>query len=793
MSISIEDAPILSSQTLPAQFYEVVGIARTRAPNQHGLAEASRGIDELLGTLQNHLSFAAAANERLMIEAARVDSMKATKPTTKEFGKDAEPEDQNIIASKQHFVFVFLETVYPLITRLRAMKAALRALQPANIPAVQRPHDTGGIHAMNEYQAQLQYLGPAINPFLKAVHQTKTLPLEVDEAAAKIISSLETYTKTLIRRHRTSGLPVYENQIVTDVGLVLIAHTDAAGELADGVSADQVSDFTVRKATEAAQAILENELGAYLTDPGRLLVLLDSSIKRVWDIADLIRRASERTWDALAHVFGDQWSPPTSTAPRAYLSAARVVQLDPRNITPVPHSASLSVSDRARVEARNQTLAEVCRRMVHIAKDPSCWSGGWANETIDPATDQGVAGLVRYILTRKAEAIHLQKNSTTFYTCRIGAGNQAENVAPGALEVIPGRKPSVRIEEIVGTGFDQVKTFLEQIRTGRQWDDLFTATSPSKGAPKSNALLVGPGGCGKSHAMRAIATNGENVAIYAQASDFNTCWKGESDKNPKRLFESAMKLRDESGKDVFLLIDEIDSLFREDPTGSSGSANFATEFQQLLDGLVSYPGIFLWGATNHPEDIPTPMIRRFHKVLVVGELADDHRKTLLKQYLSFLPISAEVTEDHWDRASRSLQGAVGDIIRKIADDLWRTKMTDFVSNHPEEAQKIVAFLRADGPFLVDDFSDDRRTTMLEMLRPHVHISTRDLDQTITSLLANVGIKEEIRSAVDAYARSKDFLAGIRGGKRGAPPARVSGTKSLAEREEERKRNPIILG
>lgn len=56
-----------------------------------------------------------------------------------------------------------------------------------------------------------------------------------------------------------------------------------------------------------------------------------------------------------------------------------------------------------------------------------------------------------------------------------------------------------------------------------------------------------------------------------------------------------------------------------------------------MDGIVDYPGISLWGATNNPEKIPMPMIRRFNLVEIVGELQSEDRIKLLQMFLSYLP------------------------------------------------------------------------------------------------------------------------------------------------------------
>lgn len=270
--------------------------------------------------------------------------------------------------------------------------------------------------------------------------------------------------------------------------------------------------------------------------------------------------------------------------------------------------------------------------------------------------------------------------------------------------------------------------------------------------------------CGKSEVLRAMGGDRQNIGIYAQPSDFLTCWKGESEKNPKRLFEAALKLQKDSGKQVFILIDEVDTILNDDHArGGFGSTNLTTEFQQLMDGILRYPNIAVWSATNHPERIPMPMIRRFSKVAVVGELNQADRVKLLKHFTGFVPISHEFPEAAWEDAATLLEGAVGDTIRKVADHIWREKMSDLVRNHPRVAEKIIAKLTQDGTkkFQVTQLTKEMRADIHKDMRPFVEVTDKDLIASTATHLDNIAIRTEIATAVETYKRSKLFLAGIK--------------------------------
>lgn len=268
--------------------------------------------------------------------------------------------------------------------------------------------------------------------------------------------------------------------------------------------------------------------------------------------------------------------------------------------------------------------------------------------------------------------------------------------------------------------------------------------------------------CGKTEVLRAVASDRKAVGVFVQASDFLTCWKGEQEKNPKRLFEAGLKIQKESRKQVFFLIDEIDTILNDSQGQNAfGGTNLATEFQVLMDGITTYPNLALWGATNHPERIPMPLIRRFSKVIIVGELTQADRVALLKQFLAFLPCSPEMTDEILDGAAQALKGAVGDIMRKVVDNVWREKMSYFVSKHPEAAEQVLKLLNSDGQkFNPSTFSPEKRQEMFKIISPFVQVTPEDLLRSIEKHITNIAIQNEIRTAVSVYDNARQFLAAL---------------------------------
>ena len=120
-------------------------------------------------------------------------------------------------------------------------------------------------------------------------------------------------------------------------------------------------------------------------------------------------------------------------------------------------------------------------------------------------------------------------------------------------------------------------------------------------------------------------------------------------------------------------------------------------------------------------------------------------------------------ERSWTAAANRLHGAVGDVIRKVADHLWRTKVRHYTDAHPEEAKAVVEWLNRDGRFDVGSFGPEERQELVRRLSPHVAVTPEDLTAAIEVHTSNVAIKTEIRTAVETYERARALLADLSSG------------------------------
>jgi hypothetical protein len=582
----------------------------------------------------------------------------------------------------------------------------------------------------------------ALNRFTRGVLNAEKIKALVIGAGRRIVDLLDEYYATLLHRHTVEGLQIHRDPVTTDIAISIYENVDSNGEITDGKKPDEVSAYSVRKATIVADAIKRGLVGEFIREPSRLLDFIEMNLQLLWTAAGQLTTLAIPTARQVRSLLDDEAEKPRLLGDAEFQQALLFLgDLNPQGITHKDKTELLTSEERFEINFRNETIAQVAQ-LLH---DPDC----------------PTENLISRILSRKHELHVYYQDVNSFYVCKLGNGNPFTGESPGQLTVVPGIKPVVNINEIVGTGFSQIKTFLEQVRKSAKWHNLFLATSPSKSADKANALLIGPQGCGKSQVLRAVGGDRKSIGIYAQPSDFLTCWKGEAEKNPKRLFEEALRLQKESKKQVFILIDEVDTILNEDHSrGAFGNTNLTTEFQQLMDGILQYPHIAVWAATNHPERLPMPILRRFSQVKVVGELDQADRIKLLKYFIGFLPIAADFSEQTWVDAANKLEGAVGDTLRKVADHIWREKMTLLVDRYPEQAERLISFLNEKGQFQLSSFDEGRRALLHGKIYTYVRVQPEDVLDSVNLHLDNIAIRSEIATAKETYARAKMFLAGI---------------------------------
>ena len=733
----------------PQKFYAVAGIIRTLGQDHKftltGLDDMATALDSKCLQLEDEIYALSRAQDAISVEERRSKRRR----TLFEQDKEDPLEDLRNVANGQNFIQVIFDVIATMQIGFRKIHELARGIRPDPI-MVSRGGGLGASLAdldfdkMQRVMLEMSMNSNAVERFLDGVLNAESASELVVSIGSMLVQKLDHYHRMLLHRHSVEGVQIHGDPITTDIAITIYENVDASGEIQDGKDPNEISAYSAHKAEIVAGSVKNGMIGGFVSEPQKIFEFIKQNLVELQAIAVTLGILAAPVAVKLREVLGPSIKKSRKIDSREFDHALSFLDvLDPLTITFKEKTGMLSAEERFALNFKNETISEI----VHRLKD----------------TDYPVEHIIQYVLRRKAELRDYYRDENSFYVCKVGSGNPFLGVAPGELEVIPGTRPVINLNEVVGSGFEEIKGFLGQVEATGKWYELFLATSPSRTTSKSNVLMVGPMGCGKSEVLRAVGGDKKSIGIFAVGSDFLTCWKGEAEKNPKRLFESANKLQKESKKHVHILIDEIDTILNDGRGHESfGGANLTTEFQNLMDGVVHYPNLSVWGATNNVERIPMPMIRRFSKVLVVGELDARDRVKLLKHFSSFMP-AGSIEGSEWDTLAKKLDGATGDVIRKVIDYVWREKMTAFVDGHKKEAETVLDYLKKsqNQKFTLAAFTGRQKEALHELLKPFVRVRFEDLDKSVDLHLENVAVHAEIETARATYARAKAFLMQIK--------------------------------
>lgn len=515
-------------------------------------------------------------------------------------------------------------------------------------------------------------------------------------------------------------------------------------------SIKQLDDGEVEEFVYLLDTLSNQEIIEYLADPQSLLAEIMDALIKFYDIYLPVKTALENLAKGMAVVI--------HKAKDQQMSNPRALERRFRNINFLAIQPTVEDTTPRNRADRDYSTARL-NLLIHL------------HETLTKASAMKDSN--EYLELRVKEAIELKATlvdvSKTEHDRQIQRNIQDDNEfyvgatgEIGALDIKRDAAPRITYKDVIGASFIETKAHIEEVVELASHPHIMRISAP-RGDVKSNIMLIGPFGCGKTEMGRAVGSDPRIIGLSISTADLLTPYMHQSVKNIKLLYDHASELRKGSRytKPVGIILDEFDRLFTYGTGVNTAYDGNRMEgaLQETMDGMIEHEGVFLVTLTNNPKAVPEAVLRRFKYVNVVGQLTDEERVILLKQFLSRgLPIDSTVTDEHYMTWAKGLEHAPGDVLGKIADEVHFKFMREFVEQNRKEVVKIERTLAK--RLLNREINDIDRGYLKKALAKHRTIGVEPINEAMRDILNQPQVKMQIRKAKEVYRDAEEILHGL---------------------------------
>ncbi|KAM0912732.1 hypothetical protein ACQ4PT_012609 [Festuca glaucescens] len=157
---------------------------------------------------------------------------------------------------------------------------------------------------------------------------------------------------------------------------------------------------------------------------------------------------------------------------------------------------------------------------------------------------------------------------------------------------------------------------------------------------RSNILLYGPTGCGKTHVVRAVAAAYSLRFIPIKGPELMNMYIGSTEQYVRDTFAKAS-----AAAPCLLFFDEFESLVpQRGKHGTQVTDRVVNQFLTELDGVEALTGVFVFAATNKPREIDAALLRpgRFDRLVFCDFPQRNERLDILRVLSKELPLASDV-------------------------------------------------------------------------------------------------------------------------------------------------------
>lgn len=172
---------------------------------------------------------------------------------------------------------------------------------------------------------------------------------------------------------------------------------------------------------------------------------------------------------------------------------------------------------------------------------------------------------------------------------------------------------------------------------------------------RSNVLLYGPPGCGKTHIVGAAAAACSLRFISVKGPELLNKYIGASEQAVRDIFSKAA-----AAAPCLLFFDEFDSIAPKRGHDNTGVTDrVVNQFLTELDGVEVLTGVFVFAATSRPDLLDAALLRpgRLDRLLFCDFPSQHERSEILSVLSRKLPLASDVDLDVVARLTEGFSGA----------------------------------------------------------------------------------------------------------------------------------------
>ncbi|KAM3190256.1 hypothetical protein ACQJBY_068446 [Aegilops geniculata] len=206
--------------------------------------------------------------------------------------------------------------------------------------------------------------------------------------------------------------------------------------------------------------------------------------------------------------------------------------------------------------------------------------------------------------------------------------------------------------EDVGGLNEAVTIIKETLELPSKYPNVFTKAPVRM---RSNILLYGPPGCGKTHIVRVAAAACSLRLISVKGPELLNKYIGSSEQSVRDFFAKAA-----AAAPCLLFFDEFDSIAPQRGTHSAGvSDRVVNQFLTELDGVETLTGVFVFAATSKPQLIDAALLRpgRFDRLVFCDFPRWDERVEILKVHSRTVSLASDASLEDVASLTEGFTGA----------------------------------------------------------------------------------------------------------------------------------------